>query len=64
MTMQLGPPPPQEASVGLHLHYGLLRSMRRRTHLCDHTAALLECAAFALLVVSASIPPFLLSPLP
>lgn len=46
MRLQIGPPPTRAASAAIQQHYVVLKSMRMRTYVLDHTALGLETLFF------------------
>lgn len=42
---QIGPPPPETASVGLHIQYGEVAQTRKRSHIIDGVNSLIETIA-------------------
>ncbi len=52
MTLQVGPPPPANAHVGLHLQYELILAQRTRSHICEHLSVLVEGSAHIVVEVS------------
>ena len=52
---QVGPPPAETATAGLHLQYALVLSIHKRSHLADHLISAVDQCGLVAIMVSTSI---------